>query len=249
MKTKTSKNFLITGITGVIGKAIHTYILENIPDAKIFLVSRSNKIKIQENASLCHLPNIDLTNETDLHKLKHMVDEFFGNEIFHVINCAGGYVEHTPFEDVSLSEAKRVISENLFTVYGMAHTMVPLMRKRSGGHFIVFGCNSIKYNYPYMAEFTCSKAAVASLMKSLASECSKDGLQFNTFHLVTVKSEKEKECKPRGDHQNWLEPSDIADAVISFTQQKNNLHNGGEMQLMIYSQDYWERGYFERIKK
>lgn len=247
-----TKNFIVTGANSYLGKAVIKYLIGLQSDeVKILTIQRSERDS-QIFTDYCRgksIINVDLLKESDLNRLPEEISTFFKEEPFHVINCAGGYWDHFPFEEVSLDFCHKTINENFLTVFNAAYYLVPLMKKRGEGHFITFGCNSIKYHYPYMAPFTVSKQAVATLMKSLCNEYSKWNLQFNCFLLTTLKTEREKNFKPNGDYDNWIEPKQVAELVYSLTQQTNSLINGTEIELLKYSEQYNWDGYFKRIQK
>src|SRR3989344_576821 len=244
------KNFVITGAGSFLGRAIAGYLIKRY-DVKLFLTSRKKyqfSVLKKFPSRISYLGGIDLLKKDNLEELAKAVNSFFPEQ-FHVINCAGGYWEHFPLVEVSFEQSIKTIEENLHTVFGAAYFLAPLMRERKGGHFISFGCNSTRYCYPWMAPFTAAKQGVATLMKSLCAEYGRYNIQFNCFVLVTLKTKREKEFKPFGDHKKWLEPKDIANAVFNLTQQDNNLINGSEINLFKYSEQYNWKGYFERIRK
>lgn len=243
-----SKNFVVTGATSFLGQKIIEYFLQDT-EVKILALSRRPQHIDPVITNIKRVSGIDLLTPHGLEAVKNEVLEMFPDEIFHVINCAGSYWEHFPLTGVSLEDSFKVMRENLFTVFGAAYTLVPLMKDRGRGHFITFGCNSTRHHYPYMAPFTASKQGVATLMKSLCNEYSKWNLQFNCFLLSTVKTEREKQFKVNGDYENWLEPLEIAESVWALTQQENVLMNGTEIELMKYSEQYNWDGYFKRIQK
>lgn len=249
MKTK---NFVITGANSYLGRAISKYLGRLSGDGvKVLAIQRTSRNRpiYTDYYRGKSLVGIDLLNENDLKSLPQEISEFFKGEPFHVVHCAGGYWDYFPFDEVPLEFCHKVINENFLTVFNTAYTLVPLMKKYGMGHFITFGCNSTKHHYPYMAPFTASKQAVATLMKSLGNEYSKWNLQFSCFLLATLKTERERSYKPNGDYENWIEPEQVAELVYSLTQQPNSLINGTEIELLKYSEKYNWDGYFKRIQK
>ena len=195
-----------------------------------------------------YLFGIDLLEEDHLNTLVGAAKEFFSGQ-FIVIHCTGYYEGQEPLETTSIAESSRIFESNFTAVYNLTVKLLPLMIERRGGHFVAFSCNSVKYNYPQMAPFTAAKSAIESLFRTIANEFYGKGVYANCFQLATLSTEHEFERKPFGDHNNWLKLSEVVTYVQQFVNQPNQLHNGNSIQLYHYSDSFFNKSYFERIKK
>ncbi len=242
-----SFNYVIMGASSTLGKSLLRK-LSIDKSNKILLVSRNEDKEIssfRDDNRIFYLFGIDLLNKENLLILRRKVEEVFENS-FNVINCTGYYSKREPFEKTSLEEAKKTFEGNFFTVYNTANSLLPLMKERGGGHFIVFSCNSVIYNYPWMAVFTASKAALQSLAVSLAHEYSQHNIQVNVLRLATIKTLRELAEKPYGDHKNWIDPYELADMIETITKGRFFLMNGASIDLYKPSPIYYYQSYFER---
>jgi NAD(P)-dependent dehydrogenase (short-subunit alcohol dehydrogenase family) len=261
MKTK---SFLITGAASYVGRSL-IEMLKNEPEVKLLITTRKKYPEFQELYSdrIMYLPFTDLLNSEDLKKLSDGAAGFF-SDVFHIINCVGGYWDHMPMSKVSHEESVKVINENFMTVFNTAYYLLPLLKTRKeendkslsdenfdwpNTHFVTFGCNSTRYYYPWMVPYTAAKQAVATLTKSLRSEYSAWNFQFNCFILATVNTEREKKFKPFGDHEHWLKPEKIAEVVLEVVRGETSLINGSEIELFDHSPHYHTTSYFGRIRK
>lgn len=242
------QNFLITGASSSLGRSFFN-ILKNEKNNRIFLTSRRKyEFPVCEDCpKIEYLPGVDLLVEDDLLKLASHVDNYF-NEPFHIINCVGYYEGQEPFFETSLENARKIFDINYTSVYGVAKAILPIMIAKGGGHFIAFSCNSVKYKYPFMAPFTASKAALESLIGSLANEFAKDHLVANAFALATLNTEPERKMKPFGDHTNWLSVDDVCSLVLNIIDQPIEIMNGNAINLFKYSPSFFHQSYFDRIK-
>ena len=245
----TPKSVLITGATSPLAQAVAAETLRT-PGASVLLTTRSEGElgKIAELPGVKFMAGIDLTKEEDLEKLADEAGRFFPGR-FEVVNAAGQWFSQRPILEIPFSEADSLMRANYLTAYGAARYLVPLLRERKGGHFVTFSCDSVNHHYPWMAPYTASKSAVQSLTISLANEFAKDGIIANSFILSTLLTDRDRVLKPRGDHDHWLQPNDVAKEIVSMLQDEVGLMNGNAIKLFRYSDSYFYQSYFDRIKR
>ncbi len=123
------------------------------------------------------------------------------------------------------------------------------MKDKGGGSSIAFSCNSVKYNFPWMASFTASKSAVESLIRSLANEYSGDRMFFNSLVLASLKTDKVKKSKPNGDFAHFIPPQDLVPIIEFLFSDSAYLINGNSINLFQHSEKYYHTGYFERVAR
>jgi len=242
-------NYIITGGSSYLGREFINLLSANKND-KLIITSRK-KIdfgNIIHNQNIKYFPGIDLLNEVDINTIVNASREFF-TEQFVVVHCTGYYAGQEPLETTEIEESNRIFESNFLTVYNLSTLLLPVMREKGGGHFIGFSCNSVKYHYPQMAPFTAAKSALESYFKSLANEYYEIGIYANCFQLATLFTEHEVTLKPYGDHKKWLQLSEVANYVEQFVTQPLQLHNGNSIQLYHYSDTFFHKSYFDRIKK
>ena len=172
-------SFVITGANSYLGRSLANH-LSSTESNLVFLTSRTpyDFSELEKKPNVKYLPNIDLLNENHLETLKQNIEKFIPNK-FNVINSLGYFRAHEPFENTDIPEARKMMESQFMTLYGVVYSLLPLLKERKGGHIIAFSCNSVKYRYPYMASFTAAKAAVESLIGTIANEFGKYGINAN----------------------------------------------------------------------
>lgn len=236
-------NFLITGASCSLGSAFLNELSNR--DCKVIATSRRT-LEVPLDPDVLQVPDIDLTDDNDLDRLSQVLDSEFDYR-FHVINCTGHFPGYVDVVDTKMQEAKQVFDGNVLAVIGAATKFIPMMARLGGGHFIAFSSHTVYQHYPKLAAFTAAKAALESLIKGIANEYSGVGIVANTFALATLLTELEKKMKPKGDFANWLNPESVANTVVKFVQENNNLVNGNTIHLFKHSETYFRQSYFERI--
>lgn len=250
---KEQNSYLITGANSFLGKAFARKLSENLNN-RVFLTSRA-QIEFDEkgvldeilaNGNVRYLPNIDLTVEEDINLLCNELD-CFSPEKFHVINCLGFFAKHETIDRMNICTARSIFDGNILSLYAVAHKIIPLMCSRGGGHFIGFSTHTSYQSYPLMAAFTAAKVAVESLIKGISNEYLSEGIIANVVAPATLKTKVEIDMKPNGDHENWLELSEVCNLVESLILCSNNIVNGTIIQAYKYSDSYFKQAYYDRI--
>lgn len=244
-KTKERKysmsKYVITGANSEIGKELAQYLTNQRHE--ILLSSRS----VKTFCDYCDnwIDGIDLTKEDDLDKLGNYIQSYY-SEPFTLIHSVGDFWCHKSITNTRFDEAISQIKSHYITLFGAIKTVVPIMQKVGGGKIIAFSCNSVKYNYPDMAAFTSSKAAVECLIKCVANEQSKYNIIANAFALPSIKTNSVIETKPQEFHENYPSLMELTECIERTVESLSTLSNGNIISLFKYSDSFYHKGYYER---
>ena len=104
------------------------------------------------------------------------------------LNAAGIPGPSARVEDYSFSDAKKVLSVNLFGTFLMMHTVLPVMQAQKHGAILNFGSVSGVVGYPFESAYGASKAAIIHLTKNAASENGGNGGRINAISPGWVKT-------------------------------------------------------------
>ena len=85
-----------------------------------------------------------------------------------------------------LSLALTVFYSYVSSLFATSIAFLPVMRAKGGGHFIAFSSHAVPHSYPLMAAFLAAKAAVYSLVLSIANEWARDGIIANALAIATL---------------------------------------------------------------
>ena len=105
-----------------------------------------------------------------------------------LVNAAGIPGPSARVEDYSFSDAKKVLSVNLFGTFLMMHTVLPVMQAQKHGAILNFGSVSGVVGYPFESAYGASKAAIIHLTKNVASENGGNGVRINAISPGWVKT-------------------------------------------------------------
>lgn len=231
--------YVITGANSEIGRALYQYLLGN--GHEVLLVSRSRKTENEKN----WIDGLDLTDESDLLELRGFIKERYDTP-FTLIHSVGDFWAHKSITNTSFKEAVSQINSHYITLFGVIKSVVPIMQEVGGGKIIAFSCNSVRYNYPDMAAFTSSKAAVECLIKCVANEQSQYNIIANAFALPSIKTNNVIETKPLEYHRNYPTLEELSECIENTAENLSPLLNGNVIGLFKYSDSFYHKGYYER---
>jgi NAD(P)-dependent dehydrogenase (short-subunit alcohol dehydrogenase family) len=139
-----------------------------------------------------------------------------------LVNNAGIY-PHTPFEKLTLSEWRRVLSVNLDGTFLCAHAVYPHMKERGSGRIINVSSATFFIGYPEMTAYIASKAGIVGFTRALASEAGPHGITVNCVTPGLIDTEGARDEDPTGELFEEIvggqavgrrgRPEDIAEAI------------------------------------
>ncbi len=220
-------NIVITGASRGIGKET-ALVLSRSRENHILAISRSESSLLKLSGA-SEFNNISYI-ATDLNKslqspdsfLKQLDSHFTGIDI--LINNAGILI-NKPVTELSNSEI-RLMTET--------HFLSPLLlikelfsRFHRGSHIVnisSMGGFQGSSRYPGMAVYSASKAALANLTESLASEYEKEGIFFNCLALGAVQTEMLEEAFP--GYRAPVRADEMAEFISWFSLEGSKFFNG-----------------------
>jgi 3-oxoacyl-[acyl-carrier protein] reductase len=155
-----------------------------------------------------------------------------GNSVQWVLSTAGridvlvnnaGIYPHTPFEALTLTEWRRVMSLNLDGTFLCAHALYPHMKERGSGRIINVSSATFFIGYPEMSAYIASKGGIIGFTRALASEAGPHGITVNCVTPGLIETEGAQVEDPTGELfdeivggqavQRRGRPEDIAEVI------------------------------------
>ena len=90
-------------------------------------------------------------------------------------------VEDVPIEQMSDEQWRRTMAINLDSIFGLVkHSVAQMKKQRSGGSIVLVSSTSGQRGEALHADYSATKGAVISLVKSLSSELAADNIRVNS---------------------------------------------------------------------
>lgn len=122
---------------------------------------------------------VDVTDETSVRDAVRTVLADHGR-IDVLVNNAGIY-PHTPFEELTFDEWRRVISTNLDSVFLCTHAVYPAMKENGFGRIINISSAAFHVSEPGLTHYIASKGGVIGFTRALAAGGGPHGITVNAI--------------------------------------------------------------------
>jgi NAD(P)-dependent dehydrogenase (short-subunit alcohol dehydrogenase family) len=175
---------IVTGGSQGIGKAVaEAYAREG---AKVAVVNAGNVERGREVANqisadggtACAI-RTDVTKKADVDALVREVVDRYGTVdiLFH----GAGLMINKPVEEYTEEDWDRTIDVNLKGSFLMAQAVIPLMKAKGSGKLIFVASIAGTRAFPNSVPYCASKGGVLMIVKALAAEIAKDGINVNAI--------------------------------------------------------------------
>ncbi len=164
---------------------------------------------------------VDVTDQHDVRN-SVMYVQAARDRIDVLVNCAAIY-PHTPFEELTFEEWRRVLSTNLDSVFLCSHAVFPQMRRQGYGRIVNVSSATFFIGYPEMVAYIASKGGIVGFTRALASEAGAHGITVNCVTPGLIETEGVQDEDPTGELFEEIvggqavkrrgQPEDIAEAI------------------------------------
>ncbi|XP_069132205.1 17-beta-hydroxysteroid dehydrogenase 14-like isoform X2 [Argopecten irradians] len=121
----------------------------------------------------------DVSKEEDIKNVVNKTVEKYGR-IDCLINNAGQHPKHTPIDDISADDFRRLLDINLVSMFLFAKYALPHLRKTKGN---IINASSLvgQIGQPGATAYVSTKGAITSFTKALAIDEAEHGVRVNVF--------------------------------------------------------------------
>jgi len=214
---------IVTGASRGIGRGIALELAKN--GANIVGIYLSNKKMAKQTYDEIRKIGVDgdffkcdVSDETEVLRLRNRVLENFGNVDF-LINNAGIH-QHLKSWELSLKDWKKVIDTNLTSVFIVTKAFMLGMMKQKFGRIVNISSCVAYTGTDHEIHYAASKAGIIAVTKSFALEIAKYNINVNAIapgyiatDMVVLDSKEEKKVSRSIPKRRIGEPDDIAKTV------------------------------------
>ena len=209
---------VVTGGTGGLGRALIPYLIRRDFKVAVTYLIPDEARKLEEELDLDEdqlmLRRCDCTDMEAVESVMKEVVETFGG-INVVAALVGGWAGGRDVSETDPLRFDRMIDLNLRSAFYTLRAALPHMLDADWGRVIAIGSRAASENPAGQAVFNASKAAVMSLVQSLATELDDTNLTANVLVPAVIDTRATRAALPYADYMHWPKPSDIA-AVLDF---------------------------------
>lgn len=204
------KVVLVTGANGGLGRHVTRAFL----DAGATVTGTSRKIEQREfpTAEFTAISS-DLTN---LQGAKRLVEQVIAGagRLDVVVHTVGGFAGGQPVAETDDATFHSMLDVNLNSVFNVLRATVPYLRRSKSGRIVAIGSRQALEPGAGVGAYSASKAAMVSLIKTVAIENKDAGLTANVILPGTMDTPTNRRAMPNADFSTWVQPADIASLVL-----------------------------------
>jgi NAD(P)-dependent dehydrogenase (short-subunit alcohol dehydrogenase family) len=205
-----AKIALVTGANGGLG----THVTKALLGAGFTVVGLSPRI---QQSDFDHPNFIALPAAlTSLDIAKKAVDTVVARcgRIDVLAHLVGGFAGGQTVAATDDATWQRMFDANLNSAFHILRAVIPEMRKAGGGRIIAIGSRAAEDPGPKVGAYSASKAALVSLMKTIALENKDAGITANVILPGTMDTPINRKDMPGADVSQWVQPASVASLVV-----------------------------------
>ncbi len=202
-------NVLITGASGGLGGVVSCAVLGG--GHKIAGLARSWK-EDQQAEGFTPIA-ADLTSPSAAQSAIESAARALGS-IDAVIHTVGGFAGGVNVEDTSLKDAQKMFDMNFWPAFHLAHAILPHFRAQGHGRFVAIGALAATRHPATLGAYSASKAALRSLIFTIANETKNSGITANLISPSTMDTPVNRSAMPDADPSLWIPPKNVASLAL-----------------------------------
>ena len=203
------KVVLVTGANGGLG----TYVTQAFLDSGATVIGTSRKIQQSDfsNPSFSAMP-AEISTREGAKVLVDQVAARFG-KLDVLVHTVGGFAGGQSIADTDDATFQRMFDLNLNSVFNILRATIPALRQTGDGRIIAIGSRAALEPGAGVGAYSASKAAMVSLIRTVALENKDAGLRANVILPGTMDTPANRKAIPNADVSKWVRPAAVANLI------------------------------------
>jgi NAD(P)-dependent dehydrogenase (short-subunit alcohol dehydrogenase family) len=205
-----ARTAFVTGASGGLG----TYVTQALLDAGFAVVGLAPRIQQSDfdHPNFTALPAA-LDSLDAAKKATETVISRFGR-IDVLAHLVGGFAGGQNVADTDDATFQRMFDMNLASSFHLLRAVLPHMRKAGSGRIIAIGSRAAEDPGPGAGAYSASKAALVSLVRTVAIENKDAGITANVILPGTMDTPANRKAMPGADTTTWVQPASVASLIV-----------------------------------
>lgn len=204
------KVVLITGAKGGLGTYVTNAFLES--GAQVIGVSRSIKDADFPNSRFAAVA-AELSSGDAARAVADGVVSRFGR-IDALVHLLGGFAGGRRVDETDDATLAQMLNLNFQSAFYILRAVIPPMRAQGSGSILAIGTRAALDPAPEIGAYAASKAALVTLMRTVAAENKDKGISANVVLPVTMDTPANRAAMPGADYSKWIQPGQVAGLLV-----------------------------------
>jgi NAD(P)-dependent dehydrogenase (short-subunit alcohol dehydrogenase family) len=201
---------LVTGATGGLG----THVTQALLDAGFTVVGLAPKVH-PHDFDHPHFTALPATLDS-LNAAKQAIETILAHfgKIDVLAHLVGGFAGGQTVADTDDATCQRMLDMNLMSAFHILRAVLPPMRQAGSGRIIAIGSRAAENPGAMVGAYSASKAALVSLIRTVAIENKDLGITANVILPGTIDTPANRKDMPAADTSQWVQPASIASLIV-----------------------------------
>ena len=204
------KTALVTGADGGLG----VHVTKALLDAGFLVAGLAPKIKQSDfdDPRFTALPARLDSLEAAKRSADAVITKF--GKIDVLAHLVGGFAGGTSVAETDDTTFRRMFEMNVDSAFHILRAVLPHMRKAGNSRIIAIGSRAAESPGTGVGAYSASKAALVSLIRTVAIENKDSGITANVILPGTIDTPANRKAMPKADITNWVQPAAIASLIV-----------------------------------
>ena len=198
---------LVTGANGGLGRAVVQAFLDSGSSA-VFGVDAAWKGAAQQEGPL-HRLEADLLRDSECRRVAEAA-----GPVDALLHLLGGFGGGKPVAETPDQEWDRMMNLNLRVAFQMFRAVLPQMTRAGRGRIVAVSSRAAVEPMANFAAYSVSKAALITLVKTVALEVKLSGVAVNAVLPSVIDTPANRAAMPKADFSKWVQPQSIARLLV-----------------------------------
>lgn len=205
-----NKIVLVTGANGGLG----THVTQTFLDTGATVIGTSRKITQSDfkSASFTAIP----AELSGLDAAKTLLDKISTRfaRLDVLVHTVGGYVGGATIAETDDTTWQSMLDVNLNSTFNILRAAIPVLRSAGGGRIVAIASRQAVDPGAGVGAYSASKAAMISLIKTVAIENHDAGVTANAILPGIIDTAANRAAIPKADFSKWVRPENIASLAL-----------------------------------
>jgi len=222
---------IVTGASGALGTSVVEAL--GAAGASVAAIDRSGG-NTQADARGVRRFGANLTDAEDVRRVVGGVVAELG-KIDILVHVMGAFAGGRPVAETDDATWQKMMDINLNAAFYVLRAVVPVMRAAGHGRIIAIGSRQAVQPAANVGAYAASKAAVVSLVHTVALENKDKNIRANVILPGTMDTAANRAAMPKANFDKWVKTGHVADVVVMLAGEAGTEITGAA--IPIYGQD------------
>jgi NAD(P)-dependent dehydrogenase (short-subunit alcohol dehydrogenase family) len=147
---------------------------------------------------------------------KRLVDRVLARtgRIDSLVHLVGGFAGGQTVAETDHATFARMFRTNLDPFFFLARAVLPVMQQQCRGRVLAIGSRTALEPSAMLGAYSASKAALVSLVRTIAIEGKDHGISANVLLPGTMDTPANRAAMPQSDPAKWVQPAQVAAMLV-----------------------------------